>query len=275
MNISQAGDGFIESVRLSRSKNTARTYRNGINYFFEILKEHKIDPDNEPVSTMSEMSILWLCDGLKHLAPATERLYITASVNFFEHLLAENLANPNMLRIQKLVKLNSRRSGIRLPQFERKSIEEVILYADQLHMVQAENDDEHLRNLRDRAFLFMLADTGLRVHEACSLRRNDIDWVEGRALVIGKGDKQAVVRFSSRSLKAIKDYISARSSLDGVSGRPLTSLPLFARHDKGAGKKIKPITTATGRNIVNQRVAEAIGEDKIGLITPTPLGIIL
>ena len=268
MNIFQASESFIDSVRLSRSKNTARTYQNGINFFLEVLQEHKIDPSKELISEINENSILWLCDDLKQLAPATERLYLTAAVNFFEHLIAENLASPNMLRIQKLVKLNARRSGIRLPQFERQAIEEVLDFVGQLHLVQTDSDESHLRNLRDRAFLITLADTGLRVHEACGLRRSDVDWVEGRALVVGKGDKQAVVRFSTRALKAVKDYISARSSLDGACGRPLTSLPLFARHDKGAGRKIRSITTATGRNIVNLRVAEAIGTDKVGLITP-------
>jgi site-specific recombinase XerD len=64
-----------------------------------------------------------------------------------------------------------------------------------------ESPEEKLRYLRDRAFLITLADTGLRVHEACGLRRGDIDWNEGKALVIGKGNRQAVVRFSNRSMQ--------------------------------------------------------------------------
>jgi integrase len=56
--------------------------------------------------------------------------------------------------------------------------------------------------------------------------------------------------------------------LDGASGRTLASLPLFARHDRGAGKKIKPITTTTGRNIVASRVKQALGSEAVGSITP-------
>ena len=108
----------------------------------------------------------------------------------------------------------------------------------------------------------------MRVHEACKLRRGDVDMNEGQALVIGKGDKQAIVRFSERSLKALKDYLGVRAILDGNSGKQLASLPLFARHDKGAGKKIKSITTQTGRNIVHERVVQALGEDAGGRITP-------
>ena len=87
-------------------------------------------------------------------------------------------------------------------------------------------------------------------------------------MIIGKGDKQAVVRFSSRSLSALQSYLNARGGLDGRSGKPLASLPLFARHDKGAGQKIKSITTNTGRNIVDERVGQALGESSSGKITP-------
>ena len=95
-----------------------------------------------------------------------------------------------------------------------------------------------------------------------------MDKHEGKAIIIGKGNRQALVRFSKRSLDALTDYLGERSHLDGNSGRPLASLALFSRHDRGAGKKIKPISTATGRNIVAQRVREALGEKAVGTITP-------
>jgi integrase/recombinase XerC len=144
----------------------------------------------------------------------------------------------------------------------------VIDYSSNLISAATDNSQIRLRNMRDRAFILTLADTGLRVHEACGLRRGSIDWNDGRAVIIGKGNQEAVVRFSQRSIHALKDYIKERSKLDGASGKPLTSLPVFARHDKGAGKKIKPITTKTGRKIVEQRVSESVGKDYIGRITP-------
>ena len=106
------------------------------------------------------------------------------------------------------------------------------------------------------------------MHEACKLRRGDIDWNEGRALIIGKGNREAVVRFSKRAQVAIKDYLTARAELDGSSGKALSAQPLFARHDRGAGKKVKPMTTTTGRNIVAQRVREVLGAEAVGTITP-------
>jgi integrase/recombinase XerC len=217
---------------------------------------------------LPEDAIAWFAVALKDYAPATEQLYLTAAAGFYEYLAAERLSAPNLPRLRLLIHQRARKPGQRLPQFPREKIELIINYAINLASLPAESDNERLRNLRDRAFLLTLADTGLRVHEAVGMRRGDLDWNERRAIVIGKGDRQAVVRFSQRSIHALRDYLSARGALDGLTRRPLTALPLFARHDKGAGKKIKPITTATGRNIVAQRVKEAAGPQAVGEITP-------
>jgi site-specific recombinase XerD len=268
LSIEQAIKKYIQSVSLSRSARTARTYQNGLNMFQSVLRMHHIEPQKNLCTELPEDAILWFANALKDFSPATERLYLTAAKGLYEIISAENLAIVNLPRISLLIHQRSRRPGKRLPQFPRIAIEEVVNYALNLIQEPVADDLDHLRNLRDRAFLVTLADTGLRVHEACNLRRGDIDWQEQRAVIIGKGDKEAVVRFSSRSIKAIKDYLAARAGKDGASGKPLTSLPIFARHDKGTGKRVTPMTTTTGRNIVSQRVGEAIGADAIITITP-------
>jgi integrase/recombinase XerC len=266
--ISQAIHAYLDNIFLARSESTARTYKNALNAFKLALETKNISPEETSIKDLNEDAIVWLATDLKSYAPATERLYLTAATGFYEYLAAENLADINLPRLRLLIRQRARRTGQRLPQFPREAIETVIENAQNLRTQLAENPADQLRNYRDRAFLLVLADTGLRVHEACGLRRGDIDWNEGRALVVGKGNQQAVVRFSSRSLGAIKDYLSLRAGLDGSSGRALTALPLFARHDRGAGKKVKPITPTTGRNIVKQRVQESLGPEATGSITP-------
>jgi integrase/recombinase XerC len=266
--IEQAIVSYIESVSLSRSKNTARSYRNAMNAFSALLADKKFSIEETPVDQLSEDAISWFAAALKDYAPATEQLYLTAAAGFYDYLAAERLADPNLPRLRLLIRQRARKPGQRLPQFPRNEIDTILEYAIIIASSPAENDAEHLRNLRDRAFLLVLADTGLRVHEAVGLRRGDMDWNEGKAIIIGKGNRQSIVRFSTRSMNALKNYLNTRGVLDGSSGRPMASLPLFARHDRGAGKKIKPITTATGRNIVAQRVKEALGSEAIGKITP-------
>jgi site-specific recombinase XerD len=268
--ITEAVLEYIDIVTLARSQNTARTYRNALSAFLSVLEHNGLDPEDTAVRDLPEDAVAWFATALKDHSPATEALYLTATAGFYQFLAAEQLADPNLPRLRLLIRQRGRRSGQRLPQFPRSSIEKVLENAINLVKKTTDNDYAKLRNYRDRAFLLTLADTGLRVHEICALRRGDLDWNEGRAVIVGKGDHQAVVRFSQRALRAIKDYLEVRQTLDGSSGRPLRSLPLFARHDRGAGKKVKPITTATGRNIVNQRVAETetLGAEAVGTITP-------
>lgn len=266
--IKRSIDFYINNISLARSENTARTYRNALNLFQEVLEAYNLPIETSMIEELPEDAIAWFAKYLKIYSPATERLYLSAAKGYYEYLAGENIAELNLPRIRMLIRQRARRYGQRLPQFPRDEIDEMNIYAQSLVNLHPEDVSERLRNLRDRAFLLTLADTGLRVHEACALRRGDIDWNEAKALVIGKGDKQAVVRFSTRSINAIKDYVALRSSLDGASGRPLSSLPIFARHDRGAGKKILSITTTTGRNIVSQRVREALGENAVGRITP-------
>jgi integrase/recombinase XerC len=264
--IQAATDEFIDMIRRSRSSNTALSYAKGLHFFTQILAGMGIDPAGDPASQLSEDMIPGYLDALKAFSPATEQLYLVSVKRFYNFLAARKWAEINLPRLNEFILQQARRPGRRLPQFPRDDIEKVLEYMGAL--IPSAEPVERLRDLRDRAFLLALADTGLRVHEACALRRGDLDWNEGQAIIIGKGDKQAVIRFSSRSLQALKDYLAGRASIDGGSGRSLTSLPLFARHDKGAGKKVKPISTTTGRDIVHARVVQALGDVGQKWITP-------
>ncbi len=266
--VQQAIDRYIDSVNLARAENTALTYRKALSAFGDVLQAEGLDPVEQPISALTEDAVSWFAVAQKGLSPATERLRLTAVAGFYEYLAAENLADPNLPRVRLLIRQRGRRPGPRLPQFPREAIEQMVEHAKGLAKVPTEDDEGHLRNLRDRAFIITLADTGLRVHEACGLRRGDLDWNEGKAIIIGKGNRQAVVRFSKRSMAALKDYLNARSPIDGASGKPLATLPIFARHDKGAGKLVKPMTPTSGRNIIAQRVREALGDQAAGSITP-------
>jgi integrase len=239
-----------------------------MNLFSQVLQALNVELDNSPPQMAEENWISDFASALKAYAPATERLYLTAANGWFEFLAAEGLASINLPRVRMLIRRRARQPGQRLPQFPRKDIEAVLDYAMDLAAVPSEDLRHRLILLRDRAFLLTLADTGLRAHEACNLRRGDLDWNEGRAIIIGKGNREAVVRFSNRAMRTLKDYLNARAKLDGAFGRPLGSLPLFARHDPGAGQKVLPISTTTARSIVHQRVKECLGAQAEGVITP-------
>lgn len=264
---------YIEIVRLAKLKNTVDTYSKALKSFSLMLEKKNLDPEVSPASELTEEAVAEFAIYLKNLSPATERLNIQVVKGFYKFLAAERLAEINLSRLDLLLEQRVRKPGIRIPLFPVDEIERLLATVENVETLAIPVADESLVNVnlrayRDRAFLLTLADTGFRVHEACNLRRGDMNWNEGYAITIGKGDKQAVVRFTSRAMRAIKDYLSFRASLDGSSGKQLTSLPVFARHDKGAGSKVKPMTPTTGRNIVKERVTQLLGKELADQITP-------
>ena len=266
--IKEAIEDYLQTIRLARSENTLLSYRTALENLILTLTDQGLDVEKDPIDNINEELVSWFARDLKDYAATTEQLYMTAAKGFLEYLVAEELADVNLSKVKLLIRQRTRRPGKRLPQFPAGDISRIVEHFESQDIQLGEDQNEYLRALRDRAFLITLADTGLRVHEACNLKRGDIDWNEGKAIIIGKGNRQAVVRFSRRSQAALRDYTQARAEIDGKSRKPLSALPLFARHDKGAGSKVKPITPTTGRTIVADRVREVLGDEAVGTITP-------
>jgi integrase/recombinase XerC len=271
LSIRMAIEKFIDELKQTVSKNTVRSYKNAMNVFISVLEDPMNELDLRNTRDLGNKHIIWLfARSIKHYAPRTRNLYLTALSRFYKFIYSEHLILIDIEEIYTLIHNYKQYQDdiFSIPDIPRKKIENLLDFMIDLEAPPKNKIRNYLRHKRDLAFLITLADTGLRVHEACNLRRGDVDWNEGKAVIIGKGDRQAVIRFSTRSLQALKAYLNARARLDGGSGKPLTSLPLFARHDKRAGDKVKPISTRTGRNIVTERVRQALGERAVGTITP-------
>jgi integrase len=267
ISIASAIEDYLQFIKLTRSENTALTYGKALKEFKKILVKEKVNPEDSSTSAITEDLISKFVQHLNAMSSATEQLYVGAIARFSKYLVVQGRLEINLPRIEILLKQRTRRTQVRLPRFSTYDVERVLNFVSDIPIPKTATKNELLRALRDRAFLLTLADTGLRVNEACNLRLGNVNWNKEHA-IINNGDKQAVVRFTTRSMRALKDYLSLRAELDGGSGKQLTALPLFARHDKGTGKKVKPITPTTGRNIVAERVRQALGNEAEGHITP-------
>lgn len=234
-------DEFLSS--LNRKKTTIVTYRYALRRFVEVVGV------NAELNTETYIKFL---KSIKNLSPSTNRIWRTAVLKFYAFCKAGNWAE-----LEEATEHYTRKPGKRIVNFNREAVEKVVAYCEFLNGSSSDSLGSRLETLRDRAFVLTLVDTGLRISEACSLKRGDIDWLEQRAIIIGKGDKQAVVRFSNRSIQALKDYLHARSAVDPNSRIPLTSQPLFARHDIRASKKIRPITPGGMWKAIKDRMTEA------------------
>lgn len=226
-----------------RSSKTVFAYRNALKQFVKVV--------GADVELNTETYIKFL-SALRDKSPSTQRVYRTAVLKFYAFCKAGNSAE-----LKEATEHYTRNQGKRIVNFNREALEKVIQYCAALTDESSESEAARLEALRDRAFVLTLADTGLRISEACSLKRSDIDWMEQRAIIIGKGDKQAIIRFSNRSIDALKVYLHARSGVEPNSRTPLGSQPLFARHDIRASKKIRPITAGGMWKAIKTRIEEA------------------
>jgi integrase/recombinase XerC len=102
------------------------------------------------------------------------------------------------------------KSKRRLPKFLK--VEEAI------ELVEAPDSTQRLGR-RDRAIFEVLYGCGLRVGEAVSLNRGDLDLGEGWVRVLGKGSKERTVPFGTPARAALEAY------LGGMGGRAAD--PLF------------------------------------------------
>ena len=263
-----ATDRYNTVVTESRSPNTARAYAQATAKFLDLLGDRNVNPETAPMESANESWLIDFIGSLRDHSPATEQLYLTAVVGFYEFLASEYGLDVNLARVRALVRRRQRRVPPKLPEFPRRDVESVIACVEAAASEPCKDDREKLRNLRDKAFILTLADTGLRIGEACSLTRGQYDRDERQAIVVIKGGGESIVRFSTRAHNAILAYLEARSHVDGASGRAMSALPVFARHDKGAGSKLKQIKTVGARNIINNWGVRALGNTSRGLITP-------
>lgn len=213
---------YLASLKF-RKATTRKTYEQGIKKYAAAVGI------NTPISLEAYIKFL---KSLSDFPASTQRVYRAAVVDLYKFFCDEHNGNVNLLAMKRADQRYLKRETRKF-HYARAEVEKIVAYAETLR--------GDLRNLRDRAFILLLVDSGLRNSEACALKRGDVPWNTGILYIIGKGDKEDKVRFSNRALAAIKDYLNARAKLDGETGVPLDSLPLFARHDRGAGKRIKVV----------------------------------
>lgn len=267
MTLQQATAHFLARLkRKSSSEHTVRNYTKALAAFSNSLAQRGIDPKRTPIGSLSPDWLSYFLDDLSDQAASTEQVYTTIIACFYRFAAAEEWAQVNLARLN--LRLQERRTPARrLPRVPAQEIETIITETESLLNGKL-SSAKQLIVLRDCAFLTTLADTGLRLTEACSLRRGDLDWAERRARVRGKGSREDIVRFSSRAMGRLRQYLSARQRLDAQQGCPIERLPLFARHDRKAGRRILSISPRTGEQIVARAVARVLGEEAQGRVTP-------
>lgn len=70
---------------------------------------------------------------------------------------------------------------------------------------------EAAKNLREKTIIEVLYSTGMRIGELEKLNKDDIDFVNGKAIIFGKGAKEREVYFNVKAQLALKKYLENRN----------------------------------------------------------------
>lgn len=196
-------DQYLAEKRvLGCSPATLRAYAQRLTRFLSWLGDRPLD----------RSSVRSYVDGLylEELSPETIADYMRDVRTFCNWLVREELLCSNP--VQGLIP--------RVPQRRPESYS-----LEQLHALLDGCD------MRERAVLLTLLDTGLRAAECCSLRRDKLDWSTGQFVIVGKGGKERAGWLSPAALAALRGYVATRRDDDPALwyGRrgPLTAFGLY------------------------------------------------
>jgi site-specific recombinase XerD len=193
MPLSIAVEGWLLTCSArSFSPNTIDGYGRTLRKFIKFLGD---DPPIRSITTKHIEAFL-----IAQPVSRTSKLdYYVGLSSLWTWALKEGLVNSHQVRALERPKADTRQV-------------EPYTEAEIKHLVH-EASGSSLYNLKMRATLMLLLDTGLRASEVCSLTIGNLHLKEGHALVMGKGNKERQVEFGPRTGQAIWKYLASRGNL--------------------------------------------------------------
>ena len=190
---------FLDSLWLEKnlSQNTLESYKNDLNKFRNFLEKN-----NKSVLKADHFLILSFLSFLldKGFSSKTVSRNISSLKSFFKYLISVE-----HIKINPMLNIDAPKSGLFLP--TTLTVEET------QQILDAPNELRPIE-MRDKAMLYTLYATGMRISELISLNMHNVDLTRGSVQVIGKGGKERLIPLTNDAIAMIKKYVSnARDKL--------------------------------------------------------------
>jgi integrase/recombinase XerD len=174
------------------SPNTLAAYRADVVRFSTWRKSNASGP-------LSKLTVPALTDYVGHLsheglAPSSIARHLASLSTFFRYLVFEGALKDNIAKLMVAPALWDR-----LP---------TVLGPDGVDRLLKAPDTSTRLGRRDRAMLETLYATGCRASEVVGLRPHDLDFSQGSARCVGKGDKERLVPLGARAREALEEYLA-------------------------------------------------------------------
>lgn len=240
MQLTEAIKALLLATRANgRSPETIEAYREKLTYLVEALGDVAIEGITVQdlrryVSAQLERTVNYRADNPPPgaLSPFTVAGRVRALKRLFNFLVEEELLTVNPAR------------RIHTPK-PRSQTPKGILHEDLRRLLDS-TAEGGLLDLRDRAIILFLADTGCRLGGLCGLRLGDLDFTERRATVTEKGEKTRAVYVLELTAAALRDWLAVRPAVE--------SNALFLNLDRHR-RLTQPLTGITVARMLARRAA--------------------
>lgn len=184
---------------INRAKNTKEQYKKEINFFFDFLKQKKIDDLND-VKTM-HIDLYQNKLNTKGNSSTTRAKKNSILKNFFKYLHSREYIDKNPAEALEPIKIKD----VDKKKRETLTVDEALKMIDRI----VKNSIPSLKYRNKLIFLtFVLC--GLRVSELCNLKVEDVDLKNKTIFVKGKGGKIREVPLFEEMVKDFKKYFKDR-----------------------------------------------------------------
>ena len=190
---------FLDSLWLEKnlSQNTLESYKNDLNKFRNFLEKN-----NKSVLKADHFLILSFLSFLldKGFSSKTVSRNISSLKSFFKYLISVE-----HIKINPMLNIDAPKSGLFLP---------TTLTVEQTQQILDAPNELRPIEMRDKAMLYTLYATGMRISELISLNMHNVDLTRGSVQVIGKGGKERLIPLTNDAITMIKKYLTnARDKL--------------------------------------------------------------
>ena len=186
-------DKYIDYLLYEKaySKHTILNYKDDILEYLDFLKLEELEYENIVYEDL-RYYLVYLKDKKKNSNSSIDRK-ISALRGFYKYLV-----NLKILEVNPFDIVSGPKKEKKLPRyFEYNELEELFNSVDISIVI----------GRRDRLILELLYATGVRVSEMVEIKVSDIDISNRNINIIGKGNKERIVKFGEYCLDAINDYL--------------------------------------------------------------------
>ena len=190
---------FLDSLWLEKnlSQNTLESYKNDLGKFRNFLEKN-----NKTVLKADHFLILSFLSFLldKGFSSKTVSRNISSLKSFFKYLISVE-----HIKINPMLNIDAPKSGLFLP---------TTLTVEETQQILDAPNELRAIEMRDKAMLYTLYATGMRISELISLNMHNVDLIRGSVQVIGKGGKERLIPLTNDAINMIKKYLTeAREKL--------------------------------------------------------------